>query len=76
MNKTDTDMVNHPPHYTKGGIETIDFIEAKGLNYFRGNVIKYVTRAGHKGDIDTELEDLRKAEFYLRREITRIMSGG
>lgn len=71
----DKDMVNHPSHYIKGGIETIDFIEAKRLNYCRGNVIKYVTRAGMK-DPEKELEDLRKAEFYLRREITKLMSGG
>jgi len=72
---TEKDMVNNPPHYTKGGIETIDFIEAKRLNYNRGNVIKYITRAGIKNQ-ETEIEDLRKAEFYLRREITRLMSGG
>lgn len=60
------DMVNHPPHYKTGGIETIDFIEAKGLNYHLGNVVKYVTRADHKGD---RLENLKKAEWYLRREI-------
>lgn len=61
-----TDNVNHPSHYKVGGIETIDFIEAKGLNYNLGNVIKYVTRAGHKND---RLEDLRKAAWYLAREI-------
>ena len=62
------DMVNHPPHYKTGGIETIDFIEAKGLNYHLGNVIKYVTRADHKGD---RLENLRKAKWYLEREIAK-----
>lgn len=60
------DNVNHPAHYKVGGIETIDFIEAKGLNYNLGNVVKYVTRAGHKQD---RLEDLRKAKWYLEREI-------
>ena len=60
------DLVNHPPHYKTGGIETIDFIEAKDLNYRLGNVIKYVSRAGKKGD---PLEDLRKAKWYLEREI-------
>lgn len=60
------DMVNHPAHYKVGGIETIDFIEAKGLNYRLGNVVKYVTRADHKGD---RLENLRKAKWYLEREI-------
>jgi hypothetical protein len=60
------DMVNHPPHYKVGGIETIDFIEAKGLNYHLGNVVKYVTRADHKGE---RLENLKKAQWYLEREI-------
>lgn len=60
------DFVNNPPHYTTGGIETIDFIEAKKLNYNLGNVVKYITRADHKGN---RIEDLRKAKWYLEREI-------
>jgi hypothetical protein len=60
------DMVNHPPHYKMGGIETIDFIEAKALGFHLGNVVKYVTRADHKGN---KVEDLQKAQFYLRRAI-------
>jgi hypothetical protein len=60
------DSVNNPAHYTAGGIETIDFIEAKKLNYNLGNVIKYLTRADYKGN---KLEDLRKAQWYLTREI-------
>ena len=60
------DPVNHPAHYKVGGIETIDFIEAKKLNYNIGNVVKYLTRADHKGN---KLEDLRKAQWYLTREI-------
>ena len=63
------DMVNNPPHYTAGGIEVIDFIEAKGLGYHLGNVIKYVTRAGMKGN---KLEDLRKAQWYLYRAIDNL----
>lgn len=62
----DRDSVNHPPHYTTGGIETIDFIEAKDLNYRLGNVIKYVSRAEKK---ENPLEDLKKARWYLEREI-------
>ena len=62
----DSDHVNHPPHYTAGGIETITFIEAKDLNYRLGNVIKYVSRAEKKGD---PLADLKKARWYLDREI-------
>ena len=60
------DMVNHPAHYKAGGIETIDFIEAKNLNYNLGNVVKYVTRAKLKGSM---LQDLEKAAWYLNREI-------
>ena len=60
------DAVNNPAHYTAGGIETIDFIEAKKLGYNLGNVVKYITRADHKGN---KLEDLRKAQWYLTREI-------
>jgi hypothetical protein len=60
------DNVNHPPHYKVGGIETIDFIEAKSLSYNLGNVVKYITRADHKGN---KLEDLKKAQWYLNREV-------
>jgi hypothetical protein len=63
------DNVNHPPHYKTGGMETIDFIEAKDLGYHLGNVIKYVTRAKHKGN---ELEDLKKAQWYLERAIMKL----
>ena len=61
------DLVNSPPHYTKGGIETIDFIEAKDLNYRLGNVVKYVSRAGKKSS--DPVQDLEKAAWYLQREI-------
>jgi len=64
-----TDMVNHPPHYKAGGVETIDFIEAKELGYHLGNVIKYVSRADHKGN---KLEDLKKAQWYLARAIEKL----
>jgi hypothetical protein len=64
-----TDMVNHPPHYKAGGIETIDFIEAKELGYHLGNVVKYVSRADHKGN---KLEDLKKAQWYLARAIEKL----
>jgi hypothetical protein len=64
--KIKEDMVNHPPHYKVGGIEVIDFIEAKGFGYNLGNVVKYIARAGKKG---SALEDLQKARWYLNREI-------
>ena len=62
------DPVQHPDHYTRGGIEVIDAIEAWDLGFRLGNAIKYIARAGHKGD---RLEDLRKARWYLDREIQK-----
>ena len=62
----ETDMVNHPPHYDFGPHETIDVIEAWDLPYHLGNVVKYVSRANRKGK---ELEDLKKAAWYLDRYI-------
>ena len=61
------DLVNKPPHYTTGGVDTLDFIEAKDLNYRLGNVVKYVVRCGKKGT--DPVQDLEKAMFYLKREI-------
>lgn len=68
------DIINHPLHYTLGKIEVIDFIEDKELNFNLGNVVKYVARAGHKKSsgksLDAKaLEDLKKAQWYLNREI-------
>ncbi len=64
------DNVNHPEHYTRfKSVEVIDITEQ--LNFNRGNVVKYVTRAGAKAGSD-EKEDLRKAEWYLQREIARL----
>ena len=63
------DPVNHPAHYKTGGIETIDFIEAKNLGYHLGNVVKYITRADHKGN---RKEDLLKAQWYLNRAISNL----
>ena len=68
----EADLVNNPPHYTAGGVDFIDFAEAKGLteNAYLFNVVKYVVRAGKKVDVDP-VQDLEKAEFYLKREIAR-----
>ena len=63
------DNVNHPPHYKTGGIEVIDYIDAKNLSYHLGNVVKYISRADHKGN---KLEDLEKARWYLDRAISAI----
>jgi hypothetical protein len=65
------ESVNHPSHY--GGAdnpyEAIKVVEAWGLSFCLGNVVKYISRAGKKGDV---LEDLKKARWYLDREITNL----
>lgn len=66
-----SDPVNHPSHYTWSSIEPIDAIEAWQLPYHLGNVVKYVSRAGHK-DKSKTLEDLRKANWYLSRYINNL----
>lgn len=63
------DKINHPSHYKVGGIETIDFIEAKDLGYHLGNVVKYISRADHK---DEKLENLKKAQWYLNRAVANL----
>lgn len=61
------DMVNHPPHY-QHGIEPIEFIESHNLNFNLGSAVKYIARAPYKGK---ELEDLKKAKWFIEREIKR-----
>ena len=61
-------MAESPAHYTRGAIEVWDFIRDQGLNYFRGNAIKYICRAGFKSP-QTEIEDLKKAIHYLENEL-------
>jgi len=63
------DVINHPPHYKVGGIETIDFIKAKLTpqefrGYLLGNVLKYASRAGHKGN---SAQDMGKMAWYASR---------
>ena len=62
------DPVNHPKHYTDGRIEVIEYIEDKNLGFCLGNAIKYISRAGKK-EKDKEIQDLRKAVWYLERRI-------
>lgn len=66
------DPVNQPAHYTRSTIEPIAVIEAWGLGFHLGNAVKYIARAGHKGDT---LEDLEKARWYLNRAIDGVRSG-
>lgn len=67
----DFDVINKPKHYADSKIEVIDYIEDKKLGYCLGNVIKYVSRAGKK-DPTKEVEDLRKAMWYLERRILEL----
>lgn len=68
-NEKSGDVVEHPPHYTThpSGIECIQISEH--MNFCLGNALKYIWRAGLKGDAG---EDLRKAIWYLEREVNRI----
>ena len=65
------DPVNHPSHYTRGKIEVADFIADQKLNFDRGNAVKYVCRAGAK-DPDKEIQDLKKAVWYIEHEIKQL----
>ena len=63
------DPVNHPAHYTHGGIETIDFIQAKLTpeefrGYLKGNILKYGSRLGHK---ENDMQDAGKLAWYTNK---------
>lgn len=66
----ENEQVNHPNHYggSENVYETIKVIDAWGLGFSLGNTIKYISRAGKKNK-DKELEDLKKAKFYLEHHI-------
>jgi hypothetical protein len=68
-----TDNINHPPHYNHGKIEAIEVIEDWKLGFNDGNAVKYISRHRHKG---TPLDDLKKARWYLDREIGRLEREG
>ena len=75
-----TDLVNHPPHYTQGGVECIQAIEAMTGNpkwpaargYLLGNVLKYIWRHADKDPV----QSLEKARWYLDRAIARMKEDG
>ena len=71
------DNVNHPSHYNDGKIEVIDYIEDKQLGFCLGNAVKYISRAGKKKsgnltDKEKEIEDLKKAVFYINYRIKEL----
>ena len=70
------DMVNHPPHYTQGGIETIDYLEAKltpeaFIGYLQGNCLKYLSRAAHKW---SAIKNFKKSQRYINRLVKTLES--
>lgn len=67
--ESQNDSVNHPSHYTDGKIEVIDFIEDKKLGYHLGNACKYISRCRLKNDGRDKVQDLRKAIWYIERQI-------
>lgn len=72
MGRDTCDAVNHPSHYAEGwsnGAEVIDITE--NLNFNRGNAVKYIARAGRK-DARKLIEDLKKARWYIDRELKRL----
>ena len=67
-----SDPVNNPSHYTQGKIEVLDFILDQDLPYLAGNIVKYICRYRFKNGV----EDLQKAEFYLKRLIEELSCPG
>jgi hypothetical protein len=68
-----SEEVNHPKHYNTTTIEVIEIIEEFDLGFNLGNVIKYILRAEHKGNKE---KDLRKARWYIERELSKIEKEG
>ncbi len=64
-----SDPINHPSHYNFGKIEVITVIDDWQLDFSLGNAVKYIARAAHKG---SELEDLKKARWYLDHAIEEL----
>lgn len=67
ISNDEIDMINHPPYY-QHGIEPIEFIESHNLNFNLGSAVKYIARSPYKG---TELLDLKKAKWFIEREINK-----
>ena len=63
------DIVNNPSHYTQGKIEVIDFIIDQDMDYLTASALKYLCRYKHKHVGEGQIEDLRKARFYIDKLI-------
>ena len=69
VKKIKKEVINHPTHYNAGKFEAIDVIEDWKLTFNAGSAVKYINRHEHKGK---PIEDLQKAEWYIKREINRL----
>ena len=65
----ESDIVNNPSHYTQGKIEVIDFIIDQDMDYLTASALKYLCRYKHKHVGEGQIEDLRKARFYIDKLI-------
>jgi|TARA_B100000902_G_scaffold52498_1_gene59226 hypothetical protein len=63
-----TESKYSPAHYQQGNIQVWDFIADQNLDFFCGNVVKYICRAGHKPH-ESQMDDLRKAQVYIEKAI-------
>lgn len=67
--KDNIETVDHPDHYQGQGIEVIDIIDSFELDFYRGNIVKYILRADKK---ENEVQDLKKAQWYLTKLIDKM----
>tara|TARA_R110000796_G_scaffold194500_1_gene310891 strand:- start:294 stop:527 length:234 start_codon:yes stop_codon:yes gene_type:complete len=65
----ENDIVNNPSHYTQGNIEVIDFIIDQKMDYLTASAIKYLCRHNHKHKGEGQIDDLRKARFFIEKII-------
>lgn len=71
------DVVNEPEHYARWKIEPITYIMRNGFEFWRGNIIKYASRAGYKlyegkGEVESEILDLEKVQRYCQMRINQL----
>lgn len=74
MSEQVEDMVNCPKHYTSFTLAAEPILICEHLSFCLGNAVKYILRAGLKGSPEKELEDYKKAEYYIVRESTYVVS--
>tara|TARA_R110002153_G_scaffold120520_2_gene265832 strand:- start:681 stop:935 length:255 start_codon:yes stop_codon:yes gene_type:complete len=77
MLKFNRDIVNEPEHYARWKIEPITYIMRNGFEFWRGNIIKYASRAGFKlyddkTDVESEIIDLEKVQRYCQMRINQL----